>query len=99
VGTFTDPASLHKYLYAEGDPVNRIDPVGHAALLDFLQVVKRSVAEFVTTKLFYCNFLKFFAADLAAAALYERNAGNNAAAYLLGGFAFGVTTASIFACA
>jgi RHS repeat-associated protein len=27
-GTPTDPQSLHKYLYAGGDPVNRIDPRG-----------------------------------------------------------------------
>ena len=25
------PPSLHKYLYADGDPVNRIDPTGHAS--------------------------------------------------------------------
>jgi RHS repeat-associated protein len=30
-GIPTDPASLHKYLYAFGDPVNRIDPRGRAA--------------------------------------------------------------------
>jgi len=28
-GTQTDPLSLHKYLYADDDPVNRIDPSGH----------------------------------------------------------------------
>jgi RHS repeat-associated protein len=27
-GKLTDPKSLHKYLYANGDPVNRIDPLG-----------------------------------------------------------------------
>lgn len=26
-----DPASLHKYLYAGGDPVNKMDPTGHEA--------------------------------------------------------------------
>jgi RHS repeat-associated protein len=31
-GLPTDPASLHKYLYANGDPVNKIDPRGHGAL-------------------------------------------------------------------
>jgi len=30
-GTQTDPLSLHKYLYAADDPVNRIDPSGHYA--------------------------------------------------------------------
>jgi RHS repeat-associated protein len=29
-GDPTDPQSLHKYLYAGGDPVNRIDPSGRA---------------------------------------------------------------------
>lgn len=27
-GTLIDPRELHKYLYAGGDPVNRIDPTG-----------------------------------------------------------------------
>jgi len=29
-GKFADPATLHKYLYAGGDPANRIDPLGRA---------------------------------------------------------------------
>jgi RHS repeat-associated protein len=33
-GQAKDPASLHKYLYANGDPVNRIDPRGHGALVE-----------------------------------------------------------------
>ena len=33
-GIATDPASLHKYLYAIGDPVNRIDPRGREAMLE-----------------------------------------------------------------
>lgn len=31
-GTPTDPIMLHKYLYANGDPVNRTDPKGRASL-------------------------------------------------------------------
>jgi RHS repeat-associated protein len=33
-GYINDPASLHKYLYAGGDPVNRIDPSGRADFVD-----------------------------------------------------------------
>ena len=31
----TDPSALHKYLYAGGDPVNRIDPSGRGDLADY----------------------------------------------------------------
>ncbi len=34
-GTIKIPATLHKYLYASGDPVNRIDPRGRADLFEF----------------------------------------------------------------
>ncbi len=34
-GISTDPRSLHKYLYAGGDPINRIDPSGRGELNDF----------------------------------------------------------------
>jgi RHS repeat-associated protein len=33
-GTPYDPASLHKYLYARGDPVNASDPEGRAATIE-----------------------------------------------------------------
>lgn len=33
-GIPTDPKSLHKYLYAKGDPINGIDPSGRGPLLD-----------------------------------------------------------------
>ncbi len=35
-GYVKDPVSLHKYLYANGDPVNLIDPRGRAAILQFI---------------------------------------------------------------
>ena len=35
-GYAKEPASLHKYLYANGDPTNRVDPTGRAAMLEFL---------------------------------------------------------------
>ena len=34
-GKAKDPASLHKYLYANGDPVNRRDPMGRLALIEY----------------------------------------------------------------
>jgi len=33
-GNVKDPATLHKYLYAGGDPVNRIDPHGREVLVE-----------------------------------------------------------------
>ena len=33
-GDVVDPASLHRYLYASGDPVNRIDPSGKATMVE-----------------------------------------------------------------
>jgi hypothetical protein len=35
-GSITIPAALHKYLYADGDPVNGIDPTGRA---DFIESI------------------------------------------------------------
>ena len=35
-GQPNDPKTLHKYLYANGDPVNGIDPRGHAATIETL---------------------------------------------------------------
>jgi RHS repeat-associated protein len=35
-GVPTDPKYLHKYLYANGDPMNRADPGGRSAILQFL---------------------------------------------------------------
>jgi RHS repeat-associated protein len=36
VGKPADPQSLHKYLYAGGDPIDRIDPRGRDAILQFV---------------------------------------------------------------
>jgi RHS repeat-associated protein len=34
-GFFDEPATLHKYLYAAGDPVNGLDPTGREDLLEY----------------------------------------------------------------
>jgi RHS repeat-associated protein len=40
-----DPQTLHKYLYANGDPVNGIDPDGRVDLFDFGSVLVRTLEE------------------------------------------------------
>jgi hypothetical protein len=37
-GITTDPKSLHKYLYASGDPVNIKDPTGRAGTMDVVLI-------------------------------------------------------------
>ena len=34
-GRIHEPATLHKYLYVHGDPVNLVDPSGHVGILSF----------------------------------------------------------------
>jgi RHS repeat-associated protein len=38
-GKIKIPATLHKYLYAGGDPMNRIDPTGKAELGDYVSML------------------------------------------------------------
>jgi len=40
-GYVDEPMSLHKYLYANADPVNFIDPLGLSTLAEYGQLVKR----------------------------------------------------------
>ena len=67
-GIDTDPATLHKYLYAEGDPVNLRDPNGRAAIaataeIDFGEAVKAGVTATVVAAAVTC------ALDLSATTL------------------------------
>jgi RHS repeat-associated protein len=34
-GKFWDPKTLHKYLYANGDPINQSDPSGRGAIFEY----------------------------------------------------------------
>jgi RHS repeat-associated protein len=40
-GKAKDPASLHKYLYANGDPVNGIDPRGRETMFESIEVLRK----------------------------------------------------------
>jgi RHS repeat-associated protein len=40
-GKAKDPASLHKYLYASGDPVNAIDPTGRGDFMEYQMLTWR----------------------------------------------------------
>lgn len=41
-GESAEPATLHRYLYASGNPVNALDPSGRGAIGDFVLTVWRS---------------------------------------------------------
>jgi RHS repeat-associated protein len=43
-GKTLDPATLHKYLYANGDPVNGIDPRGREDLVEYSDLNRMSAA-------------------------------------------------------
>ena len=50
-GKPADPKSLHKYLYAGGDPVNAIDPTGRGTLIETVLLNTELVAVFVAQDL------------------------------------------------
>jgi RHS repeat-associated protein len=58
-----DPKTLHKYLYAGGDPVNAIDPTGKVAMI---QAVWNYVKSFVMTN-FVANPVRIFIASCLTA--------------------------------
>jgi RHS repeat-associated protein len=47
-GNAIDPASLHKYLYAGGDPVNAKDPTGRASMLETAWIYVKRILPVVT---------------------------------------------------
>lgn len=44
-GDTSNPTSLHRYLYASGDPVNRIDPTGRQDLEEYVDLLEAVQAE------------------------------------------------------
>jgi hypothetical protein len=42
-GDILHPATLHKYMYAEADPVNRVDPSGHGAIFEYSFMVRNTI--------------------------------------------------------
>ncbi len=63
VGVVTDPATLHKYIYAGGDPVNAKDPTGReaqaaTAQVDAWQALKETVALMAFTATVTCALNK-----------------------------------------
>ena len=48
-GLSRDPASLHKYLYANADPVNMVDPGGDSAFLVFQQAATHFIGRAIRT--------------------------------------------------
>jgi RHS repeat-associated protein len=72
-GQLSDPKSLHKYLYAGGDPVNVTDPTGRAELFEQSFVVGGSlvaypglVAAGASVAEAFCGFARFLAYAFSA---------------------------------
>jgi RHS repeat-associated protein len=64
-----DPESLHKYLYADGDPINGIDPLGRMELFDTARILAVDAAKtFVLTRIAASTVLLI---ECAALSLYE----------------------------
>jgi len=69
-GQAKDPASLHKYLYASGDPVNLIDPSGKGPLLDYigsLGPTLKTVAKIAAVGLLIAKTMCWLAKEVGAA--------------------------------
>jgi hypothetical protein len=44
-GNQYDPISFHKYLYANGDPINAIDPRGRESLIAYVGILIKKAAQ------------------------------------------------------
>jgi RHS repeat-associated protein len=62
-GRIKVPASLHRYLYAAGDPVNRSDPRGRSDMLESLGITAKDLKTFAAmlpalgVAIYSCNYL------------------------------------------
>jgi len=98
-GYIDEPSSLHKYLYANGDPVNGLDPSGRGDLWETIKVTTYVVfKDYIATKAFYCAFLGFLAIDLKIEGTYLSHHGDADAGYWLNQAGNGLGIASIFLC-
>jgi len=71
-GEGSDPRSLHKYLYAHADPVNRIDPSGHATLMEQAATMSLRLAVWWEGSIRLQQAVAFTLVSLSAAAfLYD----------------------------
>jgi len=79
-GHIKDPASLHKYLYGSGDPVNRVDPVGREELAEAAVELAVHSAETVhfASEINTCTGQAFQAIGSLLSALPEESAASEA---------------------
>lgn len=73
-GVNTDPATLHKYVYANGDPMNHVDPSGRSVLIgtlaiDSIDTVKDAVEAAAFAAVMACQ-ADFISSDIAAQIQY-----------------------------
>ena len=59
-GKSYDPKTLHKYLYAGGDPVNRIDPMGRDDFMEYLRTYALPIGVTVSVVLLAEEIAKAF---------------------------------------
>ena len=79
-GNEFDPKTLHKYLYANGDPINGLDPTGRVDAFEaakILQVVLVAATAFTIVDFGYCLYKEVTALG-SALSLQSSPSGNYA---------------------